>query len=186
MSWEFRNVLCIERLNNTIYKVRLFLIALSLFSLSACTGGYSFTGGDPGSAKTVSIAFFPNNSNLVQPELSQKFTEALRDIFVRQTSLELITRNGDMSFEGAIIDYNVQPINAQASDIGAVAQNRLTVTVNVIFTNSTDTKKNFEKNFSRFADFDSSQNLTDVESELLDQITTELAENILNQAIGDW
>lgn len=151
-----------------------------------CTGGYSFTGGDTGTSETVSVDFFPNNSNLVQPELSQKFTEALKDIFVRQTNLELKSRNGDLQFEGAITDYNVQPINAQASDLGAVAQNRLTVRVNVIFTNTTDPKKDFEKSFSRFADFDSSKNLSDVESELIDQITAELAENILNAAIGDW
>lgn len=166
--------------------MRNLIIALSFLVLTACTGGYSFTGGDPGTAKTVSVDFFPNNSNLVQPELSQKFTEALKDIFVRQTNLELKTRNGDLNFEGAITDYNVQPINAQASDLGAVAQNRLTVRVNVIFTNGTDPKKDFERSFSRFADFDSSENLSDVESDLIDQITAELAENILNAAIGDW
>ncbi len=152
----------------------------------SCTGGYSFIGGDTGSAKTVSVDFFPNNSNLVQPELSQKFTEALKDIFVRQTNLELKSRNGDLHFEGAITGYNVQPINAQASDLGSVAQNRLTVNVNVIFTNKLDPEKDFERSFSRFADFDSSNNLSDVESELIDQITAELAENILNAAIGDW
>ena len=152
----------------------------------SCTGGYSFIGGDTGSAKTVSVDFFPNNSNLVQPELSQKFTEALKDIFVRQTNLELKSRNGDLHFEGAITGYNVQPINAQARDLGSVAQNRLTVNVNVIFTNKLDPEKDFERSFSRFADFDSSNNLSDVESELIDQITAELAENILNAAIGDW
>tara|TARA_R110002096_G_scaffold276109_3_gene470034 strand:- start:93940 stop:94440 length:501 start_codon:yes stop_codon:yes gene_type:complete len=166
--------------------VRNFIIVISLFSMVSCTGGYSFIGGDTGSAKTVSVDFFPNNSNLVQPELSQKFTEALKDIFVRQTNLELKSRNGDLHFEGAITGYNVQPINAQASDLGSVAQNRLTVNVNVIFTNKLDPEKDFERSFSRFADFDSSNNLSDVESELIDQITAELAENILNAAIGDW
>lgn len=165
--------------------MKALIIIIGIALVSSC-GAYSFAGVDQGTASTVSIDFFPNNSNLVQPELSQKFTEALRDIFIRQTSLELETRNGDLQFEGAITNYTIQPINAQANDLGAVAQNRLTVTVNVIFTNNTDEKKNFEKNFSRFADFDSSENLSDVESALLDQITVELAENILNQAIGDW
>jgi hypothetical protein len=166
--------------------VRVFLQLFLVLIATACTGGYSFTGGDTGSAQTVSVDFFPNNSNLVQAELSQKFTEALRDIFVRQTQLELQERNGDLHFEGAIVDYNVQPINAQADELGAVAQNRLTVAVNVIFTNKTETEKSFEQRFSRFADFDASQNLSDVESELLDQIVEELAENVLNQAIGNW
>ena len=166
--------------------MRIAVFIFSLFFITACSGGYSLAGIDTGEAKTISVAFFPNNASLVQPELSQKFTEALRDIFVRQTSLELTNRNGDLTFEGAITDYRVEPINAQASEFGAVAQNRITVVVNVIFTNKTEPKNNFENNFSRFADFDASKSLSEVESELLDQITTELAENILNQSIGNW
>lgn len=166
--------------------MRKLVILFSILIASSCTVNYGFTGGDTGDSKTVSVNFFPNNSNLVQPELSQKFTEALRDIFVRQTSLELEERNGDLHFEGAIVDYKISPINAQSSNVGAVAQNRITVVVNVIFTNNKDSKKSFEQNFSRFADFDSSANLSDVEGELLDQISEELAENILNQSIGNW
>ena len=162
---------------------------LSLFSiilLVACNGGYSFTGGDVGDAKTVSIDFFQNNANFVQPQLSQTFTETLRDIFVQQTSLELQERGGDLHFEGSIVDYKIEPINAQADDFGAVAQNRLTVTVNVIFTNKLEPKKGFDQRFSRFADFDATEDLSAVESTLIEQITQELSENILNQSIGNW
>jgi hypothetical protein len=158
--------------------------------LVACSGGYSFTGGDVGDAQTISIAFFPNNAALVQPQLSQIFTEKLRDIFLQQTRLELVKRDGDMDIEGSIIGYDIQPLNAQASDPNSftqqVAQTRISVTVNVIFTNVKDPDKSFEQRFNRFADFPSDQELSTVEVELLDQISQELSENILNQAIGDW
>lgn len=156
-----------------------------LISLGSC-GGYSFTGGDVGDAKTLSVAFFPNNAEIVQPELSQLFTERLRDIFIQQTPLELQERNGDLQFRGSIVGYTIQPINVQASNVGSVAQNELTVTVNVIYTNTLDADKSFEQNFSRAVQFDANVDINQVEDELLDQITQELAENILNQSIGNW
>ena len=159
---------------------------LLLVGLTACSGSYSFTGGDVGDAKTVRIDFFPNNAELIKPQLSQIFTETLRDIFVQQTPLELVNKGGDMLFEGSIIRYTIDPINAQASDIGAVAQNRLTVEVNVLFTNTKDEKASFEKKFSRFVDFDANADINQIESDLHDQVCQELSENILNSAIGNW
>lgn len=171
--------------------MRKFLALSVLAILTACgSGGYSFTGGDVGNAKTISVDFFPNYAPIVQPQLSQLFTEALRDIFVRQTSLELVDRGGDLHFEGSIVGYDVKPVNAQSSggiDAGGqAAANRLTITVNVIYTNKLEEKKSFEQRFSRFADFDANVDLSQVEGELMDQISTELAENILNQSIGSW
>ncbi len=154
--------------------------------LNSCSGGYSFTGGDVGDAKTVSVQLFDYQADLVQPQLSQILTDAMRDIFVQQTPLGLVDEIGDLAFEGAITDYQIQPLNAQASDLGAVAQNRLTVEVNVIFTNKLEPKKSFEKRFSRYVDFPAEADFNSQEEELLDQVTTELSENILNEAIGDW
>lgn len=153
--------------------------------LSGC-GGYSFTGGDVGDAKTISVAFFPNNAEIVQPELSQLFTERLRDIFIQQTPLELQERNADLQFRGSITGYTIQPINVKASNVGAVAQNELNVTVNVIYTNTLEPEKSFEQGFSRAVQFDANVDINAVEGELLEQVTQELAENILNQSIGNW
>ena len=170
--------------------MRRLLTLLTLALLSACGGGYSFTGADVGDAETVTIDFFPNNADLVNPQLSQTFTEKLRDNFVQQTPLELTQSGGDLLFQGSITDYVITPINAQANgnDIlgGNVAQSRLTIGVNVIFTNRVDPKRSFERRFTRFADFDSNVDLSQVEDELVDQITQELSENILNAAIGNW
>lgn len=165
---------------------QLFLFLVLMLGLNACTGGYSFTGGDVGNAKTVSIQYFENFSELPKAGFSQTFTEKLRDIFVQQTPLELVGRGGDMQFEGAIVGYRIEPINAQANQQASVAQNRLTVDVNVIFTNELEPDKSFEKRFSRFVDFDANVDINAVEDELHDQVTQELSENILNAAIGDW
>jgi hypothetical protein len=161
-----------------------FWFFTSAWLLAACSGSYSFTGGDVGNAKTFSVDFFQNYAPLVNPNLSQQFTEELKDIFVQQTNLKLRPDGGDLQFEGSIVDYNVMPISAQANL--SSSQSRLTITVNVIFTNTLDEKKNFEQRFTRFADFSSDQSFSAVEDALVKQINRELAENILNKAIVNW
>lgn len=57
--------------------------------LTSCKGGYSFTGGNVGEAKSLQVSFFDNNAQIVNPEMSQLVTESIKDIFVQQSSLEL-------------------------------------------------------------------------------------------------
>lgn len=142
----------------------------------------------PKDAKTFSVAFFPNNAPLVQPTLSQAFTEELRNFFITQTNLSLVARDGDLQFEGEITDYRVTPIaiQNQGGSFGGASSNRLTISVNVRFTNVKDPDKDFESVFSRFADFDQNQNLTAVESELIRQINQQLIQDIFNKAVINW
>lgn len=159
----------------------IFMLALS----GGCGGGYSFTGASISpDVKTVSVSFFENYAQLINPALSQTVTEKLKDIFLIQTSLEVIQRDGDLQFEGSIIDYSVRPLAIQSDE--QAAQNRLTITLSVTFTNTNDPEKDFESRFSRFGDFDSDQDLTAVEDELVEQITTELVQDIFNKSVVNW
>jgi len=160
---------------------------LLLFILAGCIGcksGYSFTGGSTGDAKTVSIKTFPNNAPLIQPTLGQSFTEALKDIFVTQTRLSLIQDNADMQFEGAITGYGVSPVAITGNQTAGL--NRLTITVNVKFTNKTDETKDFEQSFTRFADWEASIPLTSVEQSLIADINKQLVQDIFNKAVINW
>ena len=58
---------------------------LCVLLLSVGCGIYSFTGGDTGNAKTLQIDFFPNNAPLIEPGLSQSFTQSTSR-FVCQTN----------------------------------------------------------------------------------------------------
>ena len=67
-------------------KINTLLILIAVFVLTGC-GIYSFTGASiPAEAKTVSIQYFPNNANLVNPMLSDVITNTLRDYFMNQTT----------------------------------------------------------------------------------------------------
>ena len=160
------------------------LLLTSCLAITGC-GVYSFTGASISpEIKTISIASFPNQASLVQPSLSQVFTEKLKDKFVSQTNLTQINSSGDISFEGYISDYNSQPTAIQGNEQAAL--NRLTITVKVKFINTKDEKQNFESSFSRFADYDSKQNLSTVESQLISEICTQLVDDIFNKAMINW
>ena len=143
----------------------------------------SLSGGNYGEAKTISIAFFPNNAALVQPTLSQSFTEDLRNFFQTQSPLSIISKGGDLQIEGAITDYRVGPVGVSNQ---AASSNRLTITVNVKFSNSKDSTKDFDSSFSRFVDFPSSQNISSIEQELVSQVNQQLIQDIFNKALINW
>ncbi len=162
-----------------------FSITVILPVLFTSCKNYSFTGASISpEIKTVSIQFFPNRASIVQPSLSQTFTEKLRDKFVSETSLTLTQETGDLNFDGAITDYNVQPTAIQGNDNAAL--NRLTITVNVKFTNAKEPKNDFDQNFSRYADFASTVNLSSVEQDLITQINQQLVDDIFNKAVINW
>jgi hypothetical protein len=116
--------------------------------------------------------------------LSQKFTDALQDQFIQQTSLNLISSNGDLQFEGYISDYQVKPISISSND--QANQNRLSIKVFVRFKNQIEPNKSYEQSFNRYADFDSSLNLSNIEEDLMDEIIIELIEDIFNKAVVNW
>ncbi len=142
------------------------------------------TGGDVGNAQTISVDIFPNYADYVNPQLSQSFTDQLRQLFVQQTPLSLVSSGGDLHFEGSIIAYNISAKAATTTE--TTSQNRLTISVNVIFTNELDPDKSFEQVFSRFRDFPADQDFSTVEAQLVEEINRELAENIFNRALVNW
>jgi len=158
---------------------------LLLFS-TVMTGCYTFNGASISpELKTVTIKTFPNNAPLVQPTLSQSFTEALKDKFSQQTKLTLVNNNADLLFEGAITGYSTQPIAIQGNEVAAM--NRLTITISVKFTNRKDEKQNFETSFSRYQDYPSSPALnSSKEEDLIKQINDALVEDIFNKAVVNW
>lgn len=163
------------------------ILPLTVVLLMMCQGCgvYSFTGASiPPEARTVSVQYFPNRSQLVYPLLSTEFTTALRDAMMNQTTLEVVEDNGDLAFEGEIIDYKTAPVAITASQTAAM--NRLTVTVNVRFINSFDETKNFETRFSRYEDYPSSQDLNAVQESLLSSIISALVDDIFNKALVNW
>jgi len=163
----------------------LFSVLLATVVFTACKVSYSFTGATPMvGVKTFSVYYFPNRARLVNPNLSQQFTDGLQDKLVRQTSFNQISDNGDLEFQGQITDYDVKPINISQGDLAA--QNRLTITVKVKYTNNKDHDKDWEKTFTAYEDFDSTKSLNEVEDSLVPEIIKKLTDDIFNASIANW
>jgi len=171
------------------HKIKHFLfiviISIAILTFTQGCGAYSFTGGSTGDAKTIQIDYFRNDAQLVEPRLSQEFTLALQDLFLRQTNLSLVKSNGDLQFEGEITQYRIEPITATAQQ--TAAQNRLTITVNVRFFNKLKKEDNFERTFSFYYDFGANAQLIggvldDAFKVIFDRIT----QDIFNASVAKW
>lgn len=165
------------------YLIIAFSIAISLL-VNSC-GVYNFTGAKPVDAKTFQVNYFQNNAPLVEPGIERTFTLELQDIIQSQTNLNLVSQGGELIYEGEIVDYRITPMTATADQ--RAAQNRLTITINVRFTNRNKEDDNFEKRFSFFYDFDANQQL--VGSQLttaLDVIFERITQDIFNESLAKW
>lgn len=157
--------------------------------INACKIGYSFTGASISpEVKTVFIDFFTNRARVVNPMLSQTFTEAMKDKFVNETGLSMESQQGDLEFSGEITGYEVRPLSVQQSDQGRdfASMNRLTVTVKVVFTNNKDHEQDFNTSFSAYYDWESTRSLNDVESAAVDVIVEQLIDDIFNKSVANW
>jgi hypothetical protein len=161
------------------------IIFTFLVALTGCGVSYSFSGVNISEdVKTYSVDYFQNRAALVQAQLSQEFTNALMDKIQNNTSLNLANDGGDVSFSGEITGYETRPTAITSAE--TAARNRLTITVRVKYTNVVEPELDFDTSFSRYEDYDASQNLSDVENQLIELIVENLVEDIFNQAFVSW
>ena len=121
---------------------------------------------------------------MVSPTLSTTLTEALKDKFSRQTKLEMVEEGGDFAFEGEITGYT--STTASVSSDNYALLNRLTITVRVRFTNVIEPDNSFNQVFTAFTDYESTQLLTDIQSQLDEEIVEQLVTDIFQASASNW
>jgi Lipopolysaccharide-assembly len=164
--------------------IKYILLILIAFSINSCSV-YNFTGTGKIDAKTFQVNYFQNNSELIEPGIERTFTIKLQEIIQNQTNLNLTNSNGDLLYEGEITDYRITPMTATADQ--KAAQNRLTIRVNVRFSNKNKEVDNFEKSFSFFYDYDGTTQLVGSKlTEALDVIFERITQDIFNASLAKW
>ncbi len=166
-------------LKKIIYISALFLI------FSGC-GIYSFTGGQYSGAKTFSVDYIKPQTALATPTYSQKLTESLKDLLLSQSPLKLVETDGELHYAGAVTDYRITPVAIQGGEAEQASLNRLTISLKIKYTNNIESDLNFEKSFTKFADYDAATDLFSVEEELWRQINEQLTIEIFNASVGNW
>ncbi|MCA1744976.1 MAG: LPS assembly lipoprotein LptE [Bacteroidales bacterium] len=166
------------------FKGRLLWL-LPVFVLMGCSVQMTFKGSSvPENVNTASVQYFENRAPLINPLLSQTFTESLKDRITSESRLVIRDEVGDVDFSGEITGYDLRPMAIQANAISA--ETRMTITVRVRYRNFKSPQQNWESSFSAYADFESSQNITAIENELVRDIVDQITENIFNRAFSDW
>ena len=122
--------------------------------------------------------------SIFEPGLDRDFTSSLQNILQNQTNLQLVSQDGDLVYEGEIIEYRVSPMTA-TSELTA-AQNRLTVSVNVRFINVKNEEDDFENRFSFYYDYPAETQLINIKSEAHDIIFERLTQDIFNASLAKW
>ena len=164
-------------------------LLLFVLIIKGC-GNYSFTGASiPEGTESFQVNFFENEAgnsmgSIFEPGLDRDFTIALQDILQNQTNLQLVSSDGDLIYEGEITEYRVSPMTA-TSNLQA-SQNRLTVGINVRFTNLKKEDDNFERRFTFYYDYPAELQLLNVKSEAHDIIFERITQDIFNASLAKW
>jgi hypothetical protein len=137
----------------------------------------------PPEIKTVRVFFIENKARYINPQLSPKLSDKLRQKIINQTRLSQTNNDADYEISGYISDYSV---NTSGISQQQVASNNLNVTVHIIFRNRQDEKKNFEADITRNFPFSASKSLTQAETELNEQMVTNLTDEIFNRIFSNW
>lgn len=168
-----------------ILKSVLFVLAL-LLTVSGCKVSYSLTGAsiDYNTTKTITIETFSNRAAYQWAPMAPMFNTSLSDIYNRQTKLRQVKRDGDLVLSGEILSYDQTNKSIAADGYSSMVQ--LKMTVKVKYVNNKKHEDDFDKNFSATREYDSSQQLTAVQEELVQQMIDDIIDQIFNATVAKW
>ena len=168
------------------FNVLKYSLAVSAFTLILGCGAYSFTGISlSADTKTFQVNYFQNTAALIEPGIERDFTLALQDLILNQTSLDLVKSNGDIVYEGEIVEYRISPTTATSSN--TAAQNQLTISVNVRFLDKNDEDAEFEKRFSFFYNYEGSAQLIGAQkTTAIEEVFERITQDVVNASLANW
>ena len=137
----------------------------------------------PPDVKTVKVNHIENRARYVNPQLSPRLSDKLRQKIVGQTRLtQTNSDNANWDISGYVSDYSftTSAISGQRE-----AANRLTVSVHITL-NDRVQDKILEYDVSRSFEFSASLSLQQAESQLSDEIIRTLTDEIFNKIFSNW
>jgi len=165
--------------------LRFFIIGLAFLSLTSCSF-YSLSGVTlPADVKTFQVDYFGYLAVLVEPGIERDFKIALEELILDQSRLSLVTKNGDYLYQGEITRFYIAPMTATANS--TASQNRLTIEINLRFTNNKIEEESFEKKYSFFYDYSANTQLQGSALDTaLEVIYEQITQDIFNDTLAKW
>ena len=164
----------------------LVVVMAMVFALVSCKVSYKLNGAsiDYNTIKTITIDAFTNRASYQWAPMAPMFNNTLSDFYNRQTKLRQVKRDGDLAVSGEITSYDQTNKSISASGYSSMVQ--LKMTVKVKFVNTKEHKDDFEKSFSATREYDSSQQLSSVQEELVQQMIDDIVDQIFNATVANW
>ena len=136
--------------------------------------------------KTFTVKTLENRAPNAPSSYPVTLSEKIKDGVQNNTRLSLNPNlgKGEVNIEGTISSYTVMPIALQEGD--NAAKNRLTVTVNFTIFVTKPEEEEMTLTSTRFVDYDSKTDLASVESTLLEEVTTQVVQDVINKLLSNW
>ena len=159
-----------------------FFIIVGLFLLSGC---YGFKGiSIPPDINTFFVEDIDNQAPNAPAAIEQTFAEALRTKIRNESKLQLTDSSADITFGGVVNRFTITSEAPQEGN--TIAFNRLTVGVQIEYTNSKNEDESWSQYFSFFRDFDSNADFQSLQDEFIDEIFVQITEDIFNRSFTNW
>lgn len=173
-----------------ILRTKGLTICLSLLLALCCTacGVYSFTGTSISpDIRTISIQNFENSAGEGPSNLTQVVTNSFRNYYQRNTNLTVLQRDGDLQLEGQIVSFTLTPAAVQRDgNIDQATLNRLTMGIQIRFTNAKDPEQDFDQQFTITEDFPQNVDITSIPPAAIDRMTDRLVADVFNKTVANW
>jgi len=136
--------------------------------------------------KTFSVKTLDNNAPNTPISYAAQLSEKLKDGIQNNTRLLLDpeTGKGEIYLEGVISSYSVTPVAIQEGDNSA--KNRLTVSVQFTIFVSAPEEDKIILTSTRFVDYDSNVDLATQENSLLEEVSTQIVQDVINKLLSNW
>lgn len=165
------------------------LLLIFILSFSGCIH-YSMSGIST-NATSIQIDEFFNNTDLGPANLGQTFTNRLKDYYQQNSSLRIVSENGELQIEGTMTEYRINPVapvSGTGNQVGdPAALTRLTISVKVNYVDTIKPENSFkDKTFSFYNDFPNTQDLNTVQESLEKKIFDQILIDIFNATLANW
>ena len=167
-------------------KILFIIIPFILFSCWPSSISFIDSGSMPAEWKSFSVQTLELVAANAPISYAPNLTESIKDGVQNNTRLFLNTTQsqGEINIEGEVINYAVTPIAVQPGD--NAAKNRLTVTVNLTIFISKPEEDKMVMTSSRFADFNTDEDFSSRENELIEEINQQIVQDVINKLFSNW
>ena len=174
-----------DRVRLSAKRLRPLALAAAVVVVGFCESCYTLNGiSISPETQTFYVAQFDKVTSEGPPDLAQRFSELLKRRINDDTRLAFSDTDPDIEFVGSITGFTITP-EAPNPQTGADL-NRLTIRVQVDYTDAKTPDNSYSQTFTDFENFDGAVDPLTVQDQLVELLFDRLSEEAFNKAFSNW